>query len=73
MSEEKKINAQECLKLDQEELDQVAGGDDDEYVHLIEVKPACAFCGSKRYYSYPVFFQGKEYTRWRCPDCNYAK
>ena len=27
MSEEKKINAQECLKLDQEELDQVAGGD----------------------------------------------
>ena len=27
MSEEKKTNAQECLKLDQEELDQVAGGD----------------------------------------------
>ena len=73
MSEEKETNAQECLKLDMKDLEQIAGGGDDDTIELIEVKPRCPYCRSNRYYSYILYYMGKEYTVYYCPDCGYKK
>ena len=73
MSEEKETNVQECLKLDMKDLEQIAGGGDDDTIELIEVKPRCPYCRSNRYYSYILYYMGKEYTVYQCPDCGYKK
>lgn len=68
MSEEKKKLAQECLKLDREQLEQAAGG-------VYEVKPHCPRCGSERYYSYTQIYipTGKESIVYVCQDCNHTE